>query len=135
MVFVVGAIGYWLAVLVSCEKTTNPLPITGYWLTISAHPDSIPNTGSVSSIHAIVRDLVDSSQVGGLHLEFSASAGYVTGIGTSSADDSTGLIPPYVYYSCQSCPDTITVVTIRGSAFDNGDFVDSNSTHVTVFVP
>jgi len=134
-----GVAGYVLATLMSCEDTTNPVPVTSYFLTVSAHPDSLPKSGpgSTAIIHAFVRDDADSVQAGGLHLEFSASIGNITGDAISSATDSTGIDPDYhyVYFSCQSCPDTTTIVTIHGSAFDNGDFVDSDSTHVTVFVP
>jgi hypothetical protein len=137
IVLVMGVIIYSLAALISCERNENPPGVSGYFLTLSAVPDSIPNSGAVSSIHAIVRDLADSTQMGGLHLEFSASMGNITGDAFSSASDSTGIDPNYhyVYFSCQTCPDTFTVVNIQASAFENGDFMDMDTTHVVVYAP
>jgi hypothetical protein len=136
---VVGLIAYSLAAMISCERSQNPAPISGYFLTLSAVPDSIPRSGSGSTsiIHALVRTLADSTQTGGLHLEFSASRGNITSDAVSSASDTTGIDPNYhyVYFSCQTCPDTIAVVKIQASAFENGDFVDMDTTSVVVYVP
>ena len=73
-VLVVGFIGLVMCLnLMSCEDSSNPSPNYGYYLLLSAHPDSIPNSGTVSSIHAIVGYEADSSQVGGMSIEFDAS--------------------------------------------------------------
>ena len=121
--------------LISCDKSTNPVPIPVYELTVSAHPDSIPNTGSVSTIHAIVIDMLDSTQQGGYSLEFSATEGNMTGIAVSSATDPTGIVPPYVYFSCQSCPDTLTEVIVTGTAYMDGSYIDEDTTRIVVYAP
>ena len=139
MFLIVGVIAYFISVMVACDRSENPLPISGYFLTLSAHPDSIPKSGSgsTSTIYAIVRDLADSSQTGGLHLEFTASMGNITGDAISSASDPTGIDPNYhyVYFSCQSCPDTMTSVNIEASVFENGELMDMDTTHVVVYLP
>ncbi len=132
-VLVVGFIGLAMCLnLMSCADSSNPSPNYGYYLLLSAHPDSIPNSGTVSSIHAIVGYEADSSQVGGMSIEFDASFGNITAIGTSSATDPTGLVHPYVYYSCNDSQGT---ATITASMFRDGEFVLEEQAEVVVYEP
>ena len=120
--------------LVSCDNS-NPAPEIGYRIFISAAPDSIPNTGAVSIITARVLDVVDSSQVAGLNLEFHTTIGDITGQAISSATDPTGTFPT-VYYDCNACQDSITVVVIDGAVYDStGRFIDNDTTRVVVYIP
>jgi hypothetical protein len=117
--------------MMSCDNS-NPSPEYGYYLLLSAHPDSIPNTGTASSIHAIVGYEADSSQVGGMSIEFEASFGNITAIGTSSESDPTGLTSPYVYYSCNDSQGT---ATITANMFQDGAFVLQEETEIVVYEP
>jgi hypothetical protein len=117
--------------MMSCDSS-NPSPEYGYYLLLSAHPDSIPNTGTASSIHAIVGSEADSSQVGGMSIEFDASFGNITAIGTSSATDPTGLVSPYVYYSCNDSQGT---ATITANMFRDGGFILQEETEIVIYEP
>jgi hypothetical protein len=121
--------------MISCDKGTNPAPEIGYRLFLSASPDSIPNTGAATTVTAIVRDLVDSSQVGGFRITFDATIGDITGEAISSSFEPTGTFPT-VYYDCNACQDTVMVVVIRGILWDStGVQEDDDTTRVVVYVP
>ena len=119
-----------LFIVTSCEDSTGPVTVSGYEVTLSAHPDSIPNSGAVSTIHAIVTDLATQSQAGGLELEFASNIGIVTGIGTSSATDPTGISPPYVYFACQ---DSYGVAIISVTVKEDGHPEATGETEVFVY--
>jgi len=120
---------------ISCDES-NPSPEIGYQIFLSATPDSIPNTGAVSIITARVLDVVDSSQVGGFYLEFHANIGEITGTAISSSTEPTGTFPT-VYFDCNACQDSITVVVIEGAVYDSTGvtFLDSDTTRVVVYIP
>jgi hypothetical protein len=120
--------------LISCDNS-NPAPEIGYRIFLSANPDSIPNTGAVSTITARVLDVVDSTQVGGFILEFHASGGDITGTAVSSATEPTGTYPT-VYFDCNACQDSVTVILISGAVYDStGTFLDDDTTRVVVYIP
>ena len=117
--------------LISCDDSSNPTPSYGYYLLLSAHPDSIPNTGAVSQIHAIVGYEADSSQVGGMYLGFEASFGDITAFAYSSATDPTGLASN-VYFESTDSTGTAVITT---NMFQDGEFVLQEQTEVEVFEP
>jgi len=124
----------FICLLISCDDS-NPAPEIGYRLFLSAEPDSIPNTGATSTISAFVRDLVDSSLVDGFRIDFSATIGDITGRVYSSSTEPSGTFPT-VYFDCNACQDSVTVVVIDGAVYDStGTFLDSDTTRVVVYIP
>lgn len=117
--------------MMSCDDSSNPSPVYGYYLSLSAHPDSIPNTGTVSSIHAIVGYEADSSQVGGMYIGFEASFGDITAYAYSSETEPTGLASNVYFESTDS---TGTAV-ITANMFQDGEFILQEETEIVVYEP
>jgi hypothetical protein len=123
------AVGVLCLVLMSCHEDSNPVAEGGYEVAVSAHPDSIPNSGAVSTIHVIITDKITGYRVGGMGLHFYSDIGVITGTATSSAIEPTGTIPN-VYFACQ---DTQGTATITVTVYDDGDYITTETTEVVVY--